>query len=237
MSEVLALLSGWGLGLAPLRPLARALEAARPGAQVALVPLPRMRDAQAALAALDQVVPAGAWLLGWSLGGTLATALAARRGTACPGLVTFASNPCFVARAGWPTAMAAEVFEEFAHLCATDQAATLKRFSLLCAQGSPAARALAKQLAEAGTTYVDSSALSLLAALDNRAALANLRLRQLHLFAEADALVPVAAGAALGRLAAGATVAVTPGCHAWVTEAASDLAARVVAFIGEQGHD
>ncbi|WP_040259739.1 alpha/beta fold hydrolase [Pseudomonas massiliensis] len=233
MSEVLALLSGWGLGSAPLRPLAQALEAARPGARVELVPLPQMGNAEAALTALDQVVPAGAWLLGWSLGGMLATALAARRGTACPGLVTFASNPCFVAREDWPAAMAPEVFDGFAQLCATDRAATLKRFSLLCAQGSPAARGLARQLAEGGPAYADSAALGLLAALDNRAAVARLRLPQLHLFAEADALVPIAAATALGKLAPGAIVAAMPGCHAWVNEAATEVAVRVAAFIEE----
>lgn len=237
MSEVLALLPGWGLGLAPLRPLAQALQAARPGAQVELLPLPQIGDAEAALTALDQVVPAGAWLLGWSLGGMLATALAARRGAACPGLITFASNPCFVAREGWPTAMAPEVFDGFAQLCATDRAATLKRFSLLCAQGSLTARGLARQLAEEGPVYADSAGLGWLAALDNRAALTSLRLPQLHLFAEADALVPVEAAAALSKLAPGAVVAAMSGCHAWVNEAAWELAARVATFVEEARHD
>ncbi|MFH7422752.1 transporter, partial [Pseudomonas syringae pv. tagetis] len=60
---------------------------------------------------LDANLPHNAWLGGWSLGGMLAAALAARRGEGCSGLLTLASNACFVTRGAWPNAMAAQDFD------------------------------------------------------------------------------------------------------------------------------
>ncbi|WP_263261204.1 alpha/beta fold hydrolase [Pseudomonas sp. RIT-PI-S] len=236
MPETLVLLPGWGLGPAALEPLAQALRLSRPGAQVLIEPLPLGSDLEQVLAELDRAVAPGAWLLGWSLGGMLAVALAARRGAACPGLISIASNACFVAREGWPAAMAAETFDAFERLCANDPAATLKRFVLLCAQGSPAARALAKQLMPADARHADPGGLALLAALDNRAALAALAVPHLHLFASADALVPAQAAQALAQAAPQARVAQAPGSHALVLEAPTALASQAWAFIEEFIH-
>lgn len=103
MRETLILLPGWGLDGAVLQPLADAL-----GYELSVqVPaLPRLGSAATAdwLDELDTRLPHDCWLAGWSLGGMLATALAARRGERCRGLITLASNACFVASDSWPTA-------------------------------------------------------------------------------------------------------------------------------------
>lgn len=236
MAETLVLLPGWGLGPAALEPLARALRASRLHANVRIQPLPECSEPDQALQALDHVIEAGAWLLGWSLGGMLAMALAARRGPACPGVVTFASNACFVAREGWPAAMASETFTAFAGQCAADPAGTLKRFGLLCVQGSQGGRALLKGL-PTDPGHADPQGLGLLAALDNRAALATPGLAQLHVFASADALVPAQAASSLARLAPHACVEEIDGSHACVLEMPEALALRVSSFIEETGHD
>jgi pimeloyl-[acyl-carrier protein] methyl ester esterase len=235
MSETIVMLPGWGLGPAALTPFAQAVGTACPQALVRVVPLPLGSDLDAALDALDQRLPANAWLLGWSLGGMLAVALAERRGRACPGVLTVASNACFVARDGWPTAMPVDTFDAFASQCAADPAATLKRFGLLCVQGSGAGRAVIKPLL-ASASHADPEGLALLAALDNRKAIAALAQPQLHVFASHDALVPPTARAALARLAPRAQVAEVEGSHALVLEAPDTLATRVSAFIKEVSH-
>jgi pimeloyl-[acyl-carrier protein] methyl ester esterase len=220
-----------------MEPLAQALQAAMPGLRLISQPLPRDGDLDEALAELDRTLPVGAWLLGWSLGGMLAVALAARPGSACPGVITLASNACFLARDGWPAAMEAATFDVFSSRCATDPAGTLKRFGLLCAQGSSQARALAKRLAPASLEYADPAGLALLASLDNRAALAALKAPQLHLFASADALVPASAASALAQAVPLARVQVLEGSHALPLEAPGLIAAHATAFIKESSHD
>lgn len=236
MSETLALLPGWGLGPAALEPLAAALRASRPQATVTVHSLPRSGDLEQALAELEHAIARGAWLLGWSLGGMLAVQLAERRGQACPGVITFASNACFVARDGWPAAMASDTFEAFSAHCTTDPAGTLKRFGLLCAQGSPHGRALLKGL-NLDSAYATAQGLALLAALDNRAALAALAPPQLHVYANADALVPIGAASAVEHVACSASVEAFEGSHAMVLEAPDALAARVWAFIERSTHE
>jgi len=236
MSETLALLPGWGLGPAALEPLATALRAARPQATVTVYSLPDSGDPEQALAALDHAIAPGAWLLGWSLGGMLAVKLAERRARACPGVITFASNACFVSRDGWPEAMASKTFEAFSAHCSADQAGTLKRFGLLCAQGSQRGRALLKGL-NLDTTYATAQGLALLAALDNRSALQAISLPQLHVYASADALVPTGAASAIGHVAPAACIEAFEGSHAMVLEAPDVLASRAWAFIEEATYE
>jgi pimeloyl-[acyl-carrier protein] methyl ester esterase len=236
MADTLVLLPGWGLGPAAMEPLAQALRVAMPHLRVEVEPLPAGGGLEHVLGELDRVVPADAWLLGWSLGGMLAIALAAARGAACPGVITLASNACFVAREGWPAAMQGATFNAFSGLCEADPTGTLKRFALLCAQGSPEARALAKRLVPDSPDYADPAGLALLASMDNRPALARLAIPQLHVFASTDALVPAQTAKALAQLAPRARVAVLEGSHALPVEALHLVAAQATAFIKEPTH-
>lgn len=205
MAERLILLPGWGLGVAALKPLATALQQHAPSLDVSLVELPERHSANPEdwLDDLDARLPPDTWLGGWSLGGMLATALAARRGTACRGLLTLAANARFVAQADWPSAMPADTFAAFQQGCAEDSAATLKRFALLCAQGCAEARALSRQLQQGIPDQASAqrlAGLSVLAALDNRQALGTISIPQTHLLASHDALLPSRAASALSAL-------------------------------------
>ncbi|SEQ15506.1 pimeloyl-[acyl-carrier protein] methyl ester esterase [Azotobacter beijerinckii] len=237
----LILLPGWGLGPAALEPLAGAL--AEQGLAVERADLPALESANpdAWLAELDERLPDDAWLGGWSLGGMLAAALAARRGARCRGLLTLASNACFVAREDWPSAMSAETFAVFRDGCAQDASALLKRFALLCSQGCGEARALSRQLNQgipAQEAAQRLAGLAVLAALDNRAALAAFAGPQLHLLAEADALVPTAAAEPLrALLERGAVERVAGTGHAFVLEQPQALAARLATFVREADDD
>lgn len=230
----LILLAGWGLGAAPLQPLANAL---RSRLQVQIEPLPDCAELPAAqwLDALHERLPGDAWLGGWSLGGMLASQLAARRGAGCPGLVTLASNPCFVASPSWPTAMAAATFQDFRDAYRQNPAATLKRFALLCSQGAVDARWLSRALLATVPGGASQVGLELLASLDTRAALQGFGGAQLHVFADADALVPHSAALAVQALQPAARVCqVRDAGHAFVLEQASDVAALLSRFMAAQ---
>jgi pimeloyl-[acyl-carrier protein] methyl ester esterase len=238
---LLILLPGWGLGTAPLEPLAAALHGRGTHLQVRLADLPAGADPVACLEQLDASLPQDCWLGGWSLGGMLAAELAARRGARCAGLLTLASNACFVARADWSQAMAEETFAAFRANCAADAELTLKRFVLLCTQGAAATRQLSRQLVM-GAPPVRPDALlaglDLLATLDTRVALRTFAGPQLHLFAGADALVPVDAAEALRALSPDIRVGLFDAAsHALPLERPHEVAKVIRAFLHEVGDD
>ncbi|WPN46817.1 alpha/beta fold hydrolase [Pseudomonas sp. P8_241] len=243
MRDRLILLPGWGLGVSPLEPLAAALQGLDEHLRVEIEPLPQLQsnDLQEWLAELDSTLPQDAWLGGWSLGGMLASELAARRGDRCCGLLTLASNPSFVAHEQWSSAMPGETFDAFLAGCAADPRMTLKRFSLLCAQGAEDPRGLSRLLLggaphTAGPLLM--SGLELLAQLDTRQALQTFRGPQLHLFAGLDALVPAEATAELLALLPDIEIGlIEQASHAFLLEDPHGVAGAIQAFLHECGDD
>jgi pimeloyl-[acyl-carrier protein] methyl ester esterase len=243
MRDRLILLPGWGLGISPLEPLAAALQGLDEHLRVEIEPLPALTssDLDEWLEELDAAVPQDVWLGGWSLGGMLASALAARRGERCCGLLTLASNPSFVAHAQWPSAMAAETFDGFLAGCAADPRQTLKRFSLLCAQGCSDPRGLSRLLlAGAPSTSPDvlMAGLELLVQLDTRQALQSFRGPQLHLFAGLDALVPAEAASELLVLLPDVEIGlIEQAGHGFLLDDPHGVAGAIQAFLHESGDD
>lgn len=235
MRDQLILLPGWAFGPAALQPLCEALAELVPELEVMTEPLPELADADAWLDELDDRLPRNAWLAGWSLGGMLATQLAARRGDACRGLLTIASNPCFRARIDWSRAMGEEIFDAFHEAFRLDPAETLNRFRLLCSRGGFDPRTLARQLQVSGSQYapeVLDAGLQLLAKLDGRAALRDFFGSQLHLFGGRDALVPASAANALGSWIPGVKIEVlADASHALPLERADEVASAMAAMI------
>lgn len=243
MRDRLILLPGWGLGIAPLQPLAEALRGLDPRLHVEIEPLPALDSSDPAdwLDELDANLPQDAWLGGWSLGGVLAAELAAHRGERCSGLLTLASNLRFVAEPSWPAAMPAETFNAFRQGCFGDALATLKRFALLCSQGAADARGLSRLLL-AGAPQAQPetllAGLDLLAALDTRVALQAFVGPQLHLFAGQDALVPPSAAQALLALLPDVEIGLIDNVsHAFALERPHEIAAAIQAFLHEAGDD
>lgn len=239
MRDRLILLLGWGLGVSPMEPLAAALQGLDEHLRVQIEPLPEVNssDLDEWLDELDATLPDNAWLGGWSMGGMLASELAARRGERCCGLLTLASNPCFVAHDGWPSAMPAQTFDAFLAGCHADSQVTLKRFGLLCAKGADDPHGLARLLvsgAPNASSSVLMSGLELLAQLDTREALLAYRGPQLHLFAGMDELVPAEAAGHLLTLLPDVEIGlIEQAGHAFLLEDPHGVAGAIQAFLHE----
>ncbi|MDY0069101.1 MAG: malonyl-ACP O-methyltransferase BioC [Porticoccaceae bacterium] len=194
------------------------------------------------LAQLALALPPRCLLVGWSLGGMLATAYAHRYPGRVAGLVTLAANASFIQREGWPAAMPPALFGEFAAGFAADPAATLVQFTAFQARGDDRERAVARALRARlpGSAPAHwGEALGLLGDLDNRAALAALAVPALCLFGERDLLVPAAAvGAIAGLNPAIATRVLAGTAHAPQFSDPARLAALVADFAsgGDDGY-
>ena len=243
MRDRLILLPGWGLGSLPLEVLAEALRGLDPALKVDIEALPELSRGEPRdwLLELDERLPSDTWLGGWSLGGMLASELAALRGERCRGLLTLASNPCFVAGGDWPFGMDEAAFDAFVEGCRQHPLATLKRFALLCTQGAGEARGLARQLQAAAPRQAPEvllAGLEVLGNFDGRSAIQRFAGPQLHLLAGEDALVPAEVAGELLVLQPDIEVGLIEGVsHAFPLERPHEVAAAIEAFIREAGDD
>lgn len=149
----------------------------------------------ALLGQIARLLPAQCFLIGWSLGGMIATRLAASYPEKIKKLVTLATNPSFVARESWPAAMPEITFQNFYDNFADDPGKTITRFCGLQAQGDQHRRQLLLQLKEQQSEINDTWQYTLryLDELQNQNILPEIFQPCLHLFGENDALVPVTA--------------------------------------------
>lgn len=144
------------------------------------------------------VLPERCHLLGWSLGGLVASQLALTRPERCQSLITVASSPCFMARDEWP-GIAPKVLAGFNQMLAGDFKQTIERFLAIQAMGSEHARDDIRQLrhwlAERPMPQLAAleAGLGLLADVDLRDELSALSLPWLRIYGRLDSLVPKAA--------------------------------------------
>ncbi|MDZ7924721.1 MAG: alpha/beta fold hydrolase [Marinagarivorans sp.] len=238
-APVLVCIHGWGATGA----IWRAVIGALPHYATATVDLPGFGASPARVLAFEELIrelanainSLGAgrsiYVLGWSLGGQIAAALTQQL-PHLRGLITVASNPCFVQVDDWPTAMPADEFASFVEHFNHDASATFKRFCALQSKGSRELKTLRnlmdKQLTaptpEQQTVW--SQALAWLA-LDQRPALQAFAKPQLHLLAAKDALVP----ANLPLQAFGEVQILAGYSHLLPLEAPAQLARAIDVFI------
>lgn len=142
---------------------------------------------------------------GWSLGGQVALRWAQRHPEQVEKLVLVASTPCFVQRADWRYAMAAEVLQEFSTAISQNYQATLKRFLALQVRGSENERELLLQLRErlASRSEPDMATLqgglAILRDTDMRMQLDQVMQPTLVITGERDTLTPLAASVYLAQ--------------------------------------
>lgn len=156
-------------------------------------------------------------LVGWSMGGMVALALATRHPARVAKLVLVGSSPVFVNGASWDRGLMPEVLAGFAADLERDYRATLLRFLALQARGGEAAREVVARLREAVAARgepapaVLAAGLSLLRAVDLRGAAAQVACPVLVVHGAHDTLCPVAAGEWLAARIPGARLALHPG--------------------------
>lgn len=193
LSKKILLITGWGGGAELLKPLHDALE--QKGYLVERINIFNALDNKVLQQHVELAVKFDV-IVGWSLGGQLATLLVnqiQQQYDAQKLLITLASNPCFVAQTNWTTAMPVESFMQFKQSFEQDAITTLKRFGLLVCQGANSAKKdfLAMQkLIRPQAIALLRDGLQLLEQLNLVGLYENYQGRQLHVFAEHDALVP-----------------------------------------------
>jgi len=196
----LVLLHGWGLNADVWQSIVPRLA---PHFRLHLIDLPgygRSREygplSLAEMAhSLLPVIPARAALLGWSLGGLVASQLALTRPDRVSALISVASSPCFCAQEDWP-GIKPETLANFQQQLSGDFQRTVERFLALQTLGTDSARQDARQLKEAVLAQpmpdiaVLEAGLTLLRDVDLRSALTQLNLPFLRLYGALDGLVP-----------------------------------------------
>lgn len=189
------MLTGFGLGTFALQALADSLT--QRGHHTQFLPLPSDGDlagyvthtiANHGMGSADVV-------LGWSLGGQIASLLAQHSHSR---LVTLASNPKFVADHSWPHGMDAAVFQQFQQQQGHNPSRNVQQFAALAGLLDVASdarshiKALKQHLPMQTPAQIaqDQLHLTLLAQLDTRPLLVDLSVPTLHVFAQNDALIP-----------------------------------------------
>jgi len=207
----LVLLHGWGLNLrvfdglrAALGPHQRILAIDLPGHGAS--PWGGQAGAAQWLARIAALVPRGATLLGWSLGGQLALQLASQPSLAVRRLVLIATSPRFVRADDWPHGMAADTLRQFALQLERDPQQTVADFLELQVRGSADAAAVRATLQQAlqqhGTARPEAlrAALALLEQNDLRQLARGIHVPALVIAGQYDRVTPPAAGQALAQL-------------------------------------
>jgi pimeloyl-[acyl-carrier protein] methyl ester esterase len=146
---------------------------------------------------IDQILPEKCYLMGWSLGGVVAMALAKHCSDKIDKLITVASSPCFVVKDNWPYAMNKEVLESFIGLLSDDFKATLNRFLMIQTMGSATQKQDVAQLKKTVFTHglpaekALSGGLQILHDVDLLDSLTELNMPLLRIYGKLDTLVPV----------------------------------------------
>lgn len=177
------LITGWGVGTAPLQPLKEKLQQYH---HVDLIDIFSLEQPTKILKKAEQADV----LIGWSLGGQLAVWLASQ--VKRP-VITLASNPCFVQTSRWQHAMPKAEFLVFKNQYLEHPQQTLKQFYLNVCKGQPSQKANWLHLLKTANPPEKSllqEGLKLLEHLSLIVCVNELSTDSYHIFAKQDALVP-----------------------------------------------
>lgn len=192
MKQRILLITGWGGGTNLLHSLQLALQ--QQGHEVELINIFNAFDQ-------DVLQHKAEWarqfdvIIGWSLGGQLASLLVdeiEQHYAEQKILITLASNPCFVANDTWQTAMPPQTFQVFKQSFEQDVVATLKKFGYMVCQGVESSKKdfiTLQSLIQPQQFDLLKQGLELLENLNIVDILKNYQGRQYHIFAEQDVLV------------------------------------------------
>ena len=205
MNQRILLITGWGGGTKLLNSLQQTLQ--QRGYDVELINIFNALDD----AVLQQYVEKAKnvdVIIGWSLGGQLATLLVdqvEKQYAEQKVLITLASNPCFVANTEWQIAMDQSTFQNFKQSFENDAITTLKKFGYMVCQGVETTKAdflTLQSLIQAQKIELLKEGLALLENLNLVSILKNYKGHQYHLQAKQDYLVNYKVSENLSKLGA-----------------------------------
>lgn len=148
------------------------------------------------VADLDRKITARTHIIGWSLGGNVATAFAHQFSDKVASLTTIAANPKFIQGADWDSGMSRDTFDEFYQTLLTNELKALKLFAGLQAVGDRKEKTVLKNLRqligkhEQLNQRVLTAGLNILASVDQREYWQQLNCPQKNIYGENDNLVP-----------------------------------------------
>lgn len=190
------------------------------------------------LETLHQQLPEQVAFLGWSLGGLLGLLFSQRYRQQVTRLSLLAATPCFVQKADWSSAMAADVFNQFASQLSDNQNDALQRFLLLQARGSyhsrETIRILAQQMAIAQSPNSEALAagLAVLINADGRQQLTEIMCPIQLILGQRDNLIPQTVLAAVKQLNPGVnTHLITGAGHAPFISHPTECYQRIHSFL------
>ncbi|WP_455210269.1 pimeloyl-ACP methyl ester esterase BioH [Kaarinaea lacus] len=154
---------------------------------------------------LVSLVPPGATVLGWSLGGMIAMQMALRYPNAFDRLILVATSPQFQLSADWPHAVDTRILENFASELATSYKDTIQQFLAIQALGSEHAREEIRLLRD--KVFRDGEpdpnalrqSLRILQTANLRDKMQDIAMDTLIICGERDRLVPIAAAKRLAQ--------------------------------------
>jgi len=146
---------------------------------------------------IDQIMTDDCYLMGWSLGGLIATELANRSSQKIKKLVTVASSPCFVATEEMPYGMSREALDTFIDRLNEDFKGTLINFLAIQTMGSPTQQSDLEALKQ--TVFLHglpaekalTGGLRILQSVNLLSTLSRLPMPVLRIYGETDTLVPI----------------------------------------------
>lgn len=237
MKKNVLLITGWGGGTKLLQPLMEGLE--RENFQVKLINIFNALDAQTLQ---QQVELAKEYdvIMGWSLGGQLATILAdeiSKKYQQNKVLITLGSNPCFVTNENWQTAMDQPTFQAFKQSFKTDAVATLKKFGFMVCQGTENTKQdflTLQSLIQPQNLDVLNAGLNCLEQLNNVDILEKYTGHQLHIFAKQDFLVSYKVARNLQKLSANfLEVELNSGSHGFPIFNTEDVISKISQYLSK----
>ena len=186
------LITGWGGGTKLLASLKQALEAK--GHIVELINIFNALDEHILQEQVEKAKDFDV-IIGWSLGGQLATLLVdqiSKQFQPQKTLITLASNPSFVQNEEWHTAMDQLTFQNFTQSFEHDAIATLRKFGFMVCQGTATHKqdfVTLQGLIQPQNLDILQQGLNCLEQLNTVSILKNYIGHQYHLFAKQDFLV------------------------------------------------
>ncbi len=195
-------------------------------------------DLEGVTQAMLDLMPARVHVLGWSMGGMVATRIAALAPQRVEKLVLIGSSPRFCQEEGWQDAMAPAILDAFEAQIRGNPQATLNRFLAVQAMGGEDARAqtalLKRYLLERPLPSDETlrAGLGILRAGDVRPLLAEVRQPVSLIYGEQDTVVPIGAGRYLAGGLPDARLHIMPGCaHAPFLTRPGEVAGLVREFL------